>query len=78
MKRKPDPYRKLSRDVTRVAKALFKEYGPESSVVVMVGIPDGKQHSAFVYQWWEGRCLPVEGLLERVAGEIKKEMWKGK
>ena len=66
---------RLAKSVEVAAAALFKKFGPESAVIVMVGIQDGKKHSAF--QWsMEGRCLPIEGLLVRCAGEARQRLWK--
>ena len=56
--------------VTSVSNMLFERFGPESAVVVMVGAPEGKQHSAYQFAY-NGRCLLVEGLLTHV-GEIKQ------
>lgn len=70
-------YAALEKDVTAATQALFKKYGPETAVIVMVGIQDGKEHSAFQWQM-EGRCLPIEGLLHRVSREVLKTLWKGR
>lgn len=66
--------RDLNLTVQRTADALLAAFGKEAAIIVMVGIPDGVDHSK--KQWaWRGRCLPVEGLLERCGEEIRKDLW---
>lgn len=62
--------------VKKVVDELFEAAGPEGSVVIMVGFPDGPKHSRKVWEW-RGRCLSVEGLLARSSDEIRKDLWKG-
>lgn len=68
-------YQRLEKAVEKAVDDLFAQFGPESAVIVMVGIQDGKKHSAFQYEF-EGRCLPVEGLLVRVARDLQNRLWK--
>lgn len=70
-------YKSLEKAVEASADGLFKQFGPESAVVVMVGIQDGKDHSAYQYVM-HGRCLPLEGLVVRVSAHIQKKLWSGK
>lgn len=69
-----DDTKALRKAVRKAADRLFKQFGPESAVIVMVGIQDRKDHSAY-YEATMGRCLPVEGLLVRAGGEIQKRLW---
>lgn len=69
-----DNTKALRKAVIKATDSLFKQFGPESAVIVMVGIQDRKDHSAY-YESTRGRCLPVEGLLVRACGEIKKRLW---
>lgn len=65
----------LQANIDRIAEDLLKKYGPEAAVVIMVGVPEGKEHSQ--RRWaWRGRCLPVEGLLTRCAEDIRQNLWK--
>lgn len=53
---------------------LHKLLGSEGAVVIMIGLPDGSEHSTKRWQW-RGRCLVVEGLLTRCTEEIRKDVW---
>jgi len=64
----------LSLQIKAIADQLEKLVGPEGAVVVMVGAPEGNNHSLKRWQW-RGRCLQVEGLLSRCGEEIRKDLW---
>ena len=73
--RQVNKYEHLCVEVRRAAEALFAEFGPESAVIVMVGVQDHKTHSAYAEET-RGRCLPVEGLLVRASSDIRKALWR--
>lgn len=41
-----------------------------SSVIVMIGMPDGAEHSAYGFKS-SGRCLELRGLLETCAEQLR-------
>ena len=70
-------YEQVTKAAKETADSLFKQFGSESSVIVMIGIPDGDEHSSFRVVA-RGRCLQVEGLLIRCVKELQDWLWKGK
>jgi hypothetical protein len=54
---------------------LRKQFGEECAVIVALGTLDGFDHSAYTYTM-HGRCLPLEGLLVRVHGDIQRKLWR--
>ena len=77
MSQSDDKFEELTAATKQAAEILFAQFGPESAVVVMVGIPEGDTHSAFRVVT-RGRCLSVEGLLVRCAQEVQDTLWEGK